>query len=131
MPFGTAMPNVQVGGRNLAEIVSEALQSGRFTVQTSGVDSVADVPWLLASGAQATATVTDVTDMNFGAMSVSLVELRVEPAGAPPFEAMTNVRFSTPERRAMVSPGARIPVRYDAADHSKVCIDAPAMGIGG
>jgi hypothetical protein len=131
MPFGTAMPNVQVGGMNLAEIVNQALQSGNYTVHTNGVDATTDVPRLLASGAQATATVTDVTDVNVGATSLSLVELRVEPVGAPPFEAMANVRFSTPERRAMVNPGAHIPVRYDPSDHSKVCIDGPAMGISG
>jgi hypothetical protein len=124
------MPNVQIDGLNLGELVNQALQSGNYTVSHVGVDGVHDVPRLLATGARATATVIDVTDMGLGTMTVSLVELRVEPPGEPPFETMTNVRFSTPERRAMVSPGARVPVRYDPADHTKVALDAPAMGIG-
>jgi len=56
------------------------------------------------------------------------VRLRVELDGEPAFEASLNVTFSAPQRRAAVVAGGRVPVRYEPGDHTKVVLDARAMG---
>jgi hypothetical protein len=55
-------------------------------------------------------------------MTVSKVDLRVEPPGQPPFDTTTSITFSRPERRAQFSPGRRLQVRYDPSNHGLVLV---------
>jgi hypothetical protein len=72
---------------------------------------------------EAPATVVEVSDISQDSgYLIASIRLRVEPPGQPPLERTTTVHFSTPERRAMVTPGRTLQVRYDPANPAAVLI---------
>jgi hypothetical protein len=85
---------------------------------------------------QAEAVVMAVVDeRTLGPVTKSRLTLRVEPRDGDAFEVTTRVAFPTPEERARVKVGGRVPVRYDSSDHRRVVVemggDGPESGPAG
>jgi hypothetical protein len=85
---------------------------------------------------QAEAVVMAVVDeRTLGPVTKSRLTLRVEPSDGDAFEVTTRVAFPTPEERARVKVGGRVPVRYDSSDHRRVVVemggDGPEPGPAG
>lgn len=78
---------------------------------------------------QASAVILSVVDeRTLGPVTRCRLSLRVEPSDGDPFEVTTRVAFQTPEERARVKVGAKIPVRYDSEDHRRVVVEPETPG---
>jgi len=80
---------------------------------------------------QAPAVVLSVVDERvLGPVTRCKLTLRVEPKGEDSFEVTTRVAFPTPEERASVKVGTRVPVRYDSEDHRRVVVEMGGLSEG-
>lgn len=81
---------------------------------------------------QATAVILSVVDeRTLGPVTRCRLTLRVEPGEGSSFEVTARVAFPTPEGRAKVKVGARVPVRYDSEDHRRVVVETEPPPQGG
>jgi hypothetical protein len=89
-------------------------------------------PELLRIGTPASATVLGVVDeRTTGSIVRSRLNLRVEPPDGQPFEVTVRHVFASLEARSKVRVGAKVGVRYDPDDHSRVVVapdEAPTVG---
>ncbi len=73
---------------------------------------------------QAAAVVLSVVEERvLGPVTRCKLTVRVEPDGEDSFEVTTRVAFATPEQRASVKVGTKVPVRYDSEDHRRVVVE--------
>ncbi|MHB1498071.1 MAG: hypothetical protein ACYCXN_09185 [Acidimicrobiales bacterium] len=78
---------------------------------------------------QASAVILSVVDeRTLGPVTRCRLSLRVEPTEGNSFEVTTRIAFQTPEERARVKVGAKIPVRYDSEDHRRVVVEPETPG---
>jgi hypothetical protein len=85
-------------------------------------------PELLRTGLAAEAKVISVVDeRTIGPVTRSRLALQIHPGEGDPFEVTVRVAFPTPEARAKVKVGGKLPVRYDKEDHTRVVVDIPQV----